>query len=576
MDAVDRSAADGRDLESWQAGKEEGLRTIIERHGAMVAATCRRRLGDGADADDVSQAVFLAFARHAARIRRPDLLAPWLHRVAVRGCAQALRARARRRYAPLAEAAVLAVDAAEAEEWASVRSRIDAAVDELPATQRAALIERFFAGRSFAEAGAALGISADATKKRVAAALVRLRQRMATNAPALSVMGIADGLAREAGAAGKDGRWRALAVAAAATPRSQSIAARLSNASGWRRWAAVAGPAAAAVLIVVHVHGQGNPPRLLEAAASVTASAFPRSGAGTAPARVLVKYYDIRDVVEGVRRWDAASPASHAVRAPTPTLTADPAFATRIEAARSAAGVIDALRASVRAGGGRDPEFLIDTADSARADLDRFLTWAGQSPAERQAAVAFSQHCLRNVACIIPPIDGRWILGIRTDATGHILLESALRQVRALRADPTRAAERPWQDRVAHLLLASARLDRDGTSTEAHAPALSSLVVPDGESGVVITICGLGDGEDADRPFRPLLVAEGGPGRGCFVVCVDGLCCWYPGDGAARWAQAEAVRLRRVGALLTAPSPAAAMPPALRANSRLSPAWSGG
>src|SRR5262245_10551768 len=65
---------------------EDAFRELVERHGPMVLGLCRRRLGDKHAAEDVFQATFLALARYAASIRRPQALAAWLARTAARIC----------------------------------------------------------------------------------------------------------------------------------------------------------------------------------------------------------------------------------------------------------------------------------------------------------------------------------------------------------------------------------------------------------------------------------------------------------------------------------------------------------
>ncbi len=69
---------------------------LVERHGPMVLAICRRILGHQQDAEDAYQATFLALARKAATIRDGRALAGWLQGVATR-CASAIRARQSRR-----------------------------------------------------------------------------------------------------------------------------------------------------------------------------------------------------------------------------------------------------------------------------------------------------------------------------------------------------------------------------------------------------------------------------------------------------------------------------------------------
>src|SRR6516225_6754674 len=76
---------------------EEPFRQLVERHGGMVLGVCRHRLGDPHAAEDAFQATFLLLARRAGSIRRPESVAAWLHRTAIRVCARARRAEVRRR-----------------------------------------------------------------------------------------------------------------------------------------------------------------------------------------------------------------------------------------------------------------------------------------------------------------------------------------------------------------------------------------------------------------------------------------------------------------------------------------------
>src|SRR5690348_16931550 len=76
---------------------EEPFRLLVERHGGMVLGVCRHRLGDSHAAEDAFQATFLLLARRASSIRRPESVAAWLHRTAIRVCVKARRAEVRRR-----------------------------------------------------------------------------------------------------------------------------------------------------------------------------------------------------------------------------------------------------------------------------------------------------------------------------------------------------------------------------------------------------------------------------------------------------------------------------------------------
>src|SRR5262249_16854200 len=75
---------------------DDAFAALLQRHGPLVFAVCRRALRERADAEDAFQATFLVLARKAGSIRRQDALAAWLHRVALNISRTIQRAAARR------------------------------------------------------------------------------------------------------------------------------------------------------------------------------------------------------------------------------------------------------------------------------------------------------------------------------------------------------------------------------------------------------------------------------------------------------------------------------------------------
>ena len=67
-----------------EGGDGRAFEALVDRHGSMVWATCRAVLRDPHDAEDAFQSAFVALARRSRTVRRPESLAPWLHRVAYR------------------------------------------------------------------------------------------------------------------------------------------------------------------------------------------------------------------------------------------------------------------------------------------------------------------------------------------------------------------------------------------------------------------------------------------------------------------------------------------------------------
>ena len=65
-------------------GQPAAMAALVRRYSAMVLSVCRRRCNRPSDVDDAFQTTFLYLAGHADKIKQPDRLAGWLHRVAQR------------------------------------------------------------------------------------------------------------------------------------------------------------------------------------------------------------------------------------------------------------------------------------------------------------------------------------------------------------------------------------------------------------------------------------------------------------------------------------------------------------
>ena len=126
------------------------------------------------DADDCFQETFIAALRAYPRLRPGSNVHGWLLTIAHRKAIDAHRARGRRAV-PVAEVdrggtddPALDGSSGDPELWARVRA--------LPSKQRAAVVLRFVAGLSHAEAAEIIGCSEDAARRSLYEGLSKLRK----------------------------------------------------------------------------------------------------------------------------------------------------------------------------------------------------------------------------------------------------------------------------------------------------------------------------------------------------------------------------------------------------------------
>jgi len=157
---------------------EEAFTELVHRHLDLVySAALRRTGGDSHRAADVSQQVFTTLARNARSLWRHSVLQAWLH-TATRNAALNLMLSENRRKARETQAVSLGAEGSEgagSTDWERIKPLLDDAIDELPRSDRDAVVLRFLEHREFSEIGLALNLSTDAARMRTGRALEKLR-----------------------------------------------------------------------------------------------------------------------------------------------------------------------------------------------------------------------------------------------------------------------------------------------------------------------------------------------------------------------------------------------------------------
>src|SRR5206468_2732182 len=154
---------------------------LVQRHGALVLAVCRRILHEEEDALDAFQAVFILLVRNAASIRKRSALGSWLHGVAHRTAVNARRAAAiRRKHERQAKALEAPATPAWEAAWREVQMLLDEEIQRLPAKYREPFILCCLENRGCAEAGQRLRLKEGTVWSRLDQARKRLKQRLAS------------------------------------------------------------------------------------------------------------------------------------------------------------------------------------------------------------------------------------------------------------------------------------------------------------------------------------------------------------------------------------------------------------
>lgn len=171
-------AADLESLELVRAGDEAGATRLYERWSGPLLKFTGRMLGDRAEAEEVTQDVFLKVIVRAGQYDGRASVASWLFAIAANGCRDRLRRSVRRPSVALDAVA----EAPEPDPPVDVRlverqrrEAVRRALSRLSAEQREVLVLARYHGLPYAEIARALAISEGAVKTRIFRAMETLK-----------------------------------------------------------------------------------------------------------------------------------------------------------------------------------------------------------------------------------------------------------------------------------------------------------------------------------------------------------------------------------------------------------------
>ena len=170
---------------------EASFGELVHRHVDFVHSTALRIVRDTSLAEDVTQRVFLALARHSATLQARASLTGWLHETARNAAINTVRSEERRRQREQEAATMQHHDANDSETlWNHIGPILDEALAKLSPMEHDLILWRYFERRTADQIGGRIGVSPEAAQKRVTRALNRLKEIFAERGVTVSAAGL--------------------------------------------------------------------------------------------------------------------------------------------------------------------------------------------------------------------------------------------------------------------------------------------------------------------------------------------------------------------------------------------------
>jgi len=181
-------------LRQYAVGNSDAaFAALVSRHINLVYSAALRKTGNPHAAEEITQAVFIILARKAGRILDKTILPGWLYQTTRLTASSYLRRETRRTRREQeafmqSESHTIPIE----QTWEQLAPLLEDAMGQLGDRDRAAVVLRFFGGKSFAEVAMAAGVSENAAKKRVIRALEKLHRYFARRGVSSTTESIAE------------------------------------------------------------------------------------------------------------------------------------------------------------------------------------------------------------------------------------------------------------------------------------------------------------------------------------------------------------------------------------------------
>lgn len=176
-----REPSDSRLVALAAQGDREAIQILLARHHDRLHGICRRILGNDPDAEDATQEALIAIVRGLRGYDGRSTFSTWAYRVATNAALDELRRRRRRPVSGLSEAPESdrladrsTTRCLPVEPWTdpgdtvAARLDVDAALQQIPEDQRAAVVLRDLLDLDYAQIADVLSIPVGTVRSRIA------------------------------------------------------------------------------------------------------------------------------------------------------------------------------------------------------------------------------------------------------------------------------------------------------------------------------------------------------------------------------------------------------------------------
>jgi RNA polymerase sigma-70 factor (ECF subfamily) len=174
-------------VQASAAGDERAFEQLYHQYHRRVYSLCLRILGNPADAEDVTQDVFLQLFRKLGTFRGDSAFTTWLHRMTVNAALMYLRKSVVRHEQAEADEQIRGLTDRRAHEHSAIplidRLALERAIQQLPPGYRTVFVLHDVEGYEHDEIARMLGISVGTTKSQLHKARLKLRQMLSATVP---------------------------------------------------------------------------------------------------------------------------------------------------------------------------------------------------------------------------------------------------------------------------------------------------------------------------------------------------------------------------------------------------------